>query len=209
MQVVTTSDPYVMAHDLDTGAEPTSGGTGAGNSNNWTSHMGATGTLTGWESSGILTIANGGWDNPYTGSLDEVRVYTRALSGTEVGQHNSGMFTNDTGLTLHLSMNDDITVDGATQLRAKHLDQDYGDALLSHKTHSLTMLQFLPALAQVIELGPDASNIDGQGIIDLLDFSMLADDYNAVGKSLWGDINGDDTVDMADTAEMVQYWLGQ
>jgi hypothetical protein len=104
-------------------------------------------------------------------------------------------------------MNDNISTDGQKRLRARHLDEDYGDATLCHKQFALSMLQFLPALAQTVELSPDAANLDGSGLINFIDYSVLAGDFQTQGMSLRGDITGDGAVNLKDIAVFAEFWL--
>jgi hypothetical protein len=52
-----------------------------------------------------------------------------------------------------------------------------------------------------------AANLDGLGLIDLWDFSILALDWQESGTGLPGDINGDKVVDFKDLEIVTYYWL--
>jgi hypothetical protein len=204
--VVVTQDGAAVKIYID-GAEDVAASGPQGTT--WTSHLGSTDPTTGWSFSGELTVADGIWDVPYIGCIDEVRVYNRALSSVEVAEHFAGTFNNNTDLVLYLPMEEDTNVDAVTALQARHLDEDYGRATLYHRDHSTRMFQFLPSLAQAILLNAEAANLDGLGPVDYVDYSLLAQDYPEQGKSLWGDINGDNVVNLDDVSVFSEFWLGQ
>ncbi|MDP2663869.1 MAG: LamG-like jellyroll fold domain-containing protein, partial [bacterium] len=55
------------------------------------------------------SIAVGAWvstGSKMNGLIDEVRIYNRALSPTEVAEHYTGIFTDETGLVLNLPMDE-------------------------------------------------------------------------------------------------------
>lgn len=49
---------------------------------------------------------DGGYEYYFDGLIDEVRIYNRALSPTEIDEHYNGIFENETGLKLHLPMDE-------------------------------------------------------------------------------------------------------
>lgn len=53
------------------------------------------------------------------------------------------------------------------------------------------------------------ANIDGIGVVNILDFALLAGDWMEASPSLAGDIYSDGTVDIMDLQLMAQYWLSQ
>jgi len=44
----------------------------------------------------------------FNGTIDEVRIYNRALSGQEISEHYQGIYSNETGLVLHLGFDGNI-----------------------------------------------------------------------------------------------------
>jgi len=53
----------------------------------------------------------------------------------------------------------------------------------------------------------EAANCDGVGLINFLDFSILASDWRETGTSLEGDINSDEVVDFNDLEILAYHWL--
>ncbi len=51
------------------------------------------------------------------------------------------------------------------------------------------------------------ADIDGDGIIDSIDFTLLADNFNADGPGLLGDTNSDESVDIFDAMTVCDNWL--
>jgi len=51
------------------------------------------------------------------------------------------------------------------------------------------------------------ANLDGLGLVNFEDFTILAEDWQLTGPGLPGDITGNEVVDIYDLAEIVQYWL--
>lgn len=52
-----------------------------------------------------------------------------------------------------------------------------------------------------------ASNLDGFDLVDFLDFSILASDWQESGTAPAGDINGDEAVDANDLEILAYHWL--
>ena len=74
---------------------------------------------------------------PFNGTIDEVRIYNRSLSASEVSQHYRGTFSNETGLVLYQNFNvTDVT--NATVLYDKSGEGNngtfYDDNLTYHNT---------------------------------------------------------------------------
>ena len=53
-----------------------------------------------------------------------------------------------------------------------------------------------------------AANLDGLGVVDLVDFSTVAGDWQNQNGTYVGDVNGNGDVDMVDLEIVARYWLG-
>ena len=52
----------------------------------------------------------------------------------------------------------------------------------------------------------DAANLDGIGLVDFNDFSILSNDWMETGPGMSGDIDGDEIVDQDDLSWLTDYW---
>ncbi len=52
-----------------------------------------------------------------------------------------------------------------------------------------------------------AANLDGNGLIGLVDFAILSGDWNISGPALAGDVNGSGSVNLTDLQILAGYWL--
>lgn len=52
-----------------------------------------------------------------------------------------------------------------------------------------------------------AANLDGTGLIDLMDYWLLASEWQVAGPGLDGDVNGDAAVNLTDLEIVVRFWL--
>lgn len=112
------------------------------NSNYWTSHL---------VFKGGCRFGISHWGK-FTGSLDEIRFYNRALSDDEIRNHYAGLFESNNGLMLHLSFDEER--DGVL---IEFNDRYYNSTTFINYVKqqpkegfdprdSLNMLQFLPVL---------------------------------------------------------------
>jgi hypothetical protein len=120
--VVVTQDGSALRIYLD-GEDARAEGT---NSGAWTGHLSLAGGAVGW----------GHW-NGMVGAVDEVRIYDRALTAEEAGEHFRGSFKDESGLLAWWSFDDAFDTEAL-----EWLVTTYGVDTSPHS--SLDLLQFLP-----------------------------------------------------------------
>lgn len=125
-------------------------------------------------------------------ALDEIRIYMRSFGEDEIKQlyySNLSKYDRD---KWDLYVNQSNLTNGTYTYRAFALQ---GDKIRSTESRNITVVRKCPYLG------------DANPIVDLVDFSILAYQWQQWGQGLESDLNGDEIVDIRDLEILTQYWL--
>jgi|GEM_PF-2773598 len=171
--VVVTQDGFGAKIYID-GANSNATGT---NSNYWTNHL----TLSGF------WVGKGHWSQ-FKGKIDEIRVYNRSLTSTEVQEHYNANFSNNDGLVSYWPFDDEPN-QTVIDFFNEYYKGEYG------KNDSLNLLKFLPSFnnglnsdlpglmafakhwlgTSSVQNWAEGADLNGDKIINLADFVIFAD----------------------------------
>lgn len=140
------------------------------------------------ESTILIGTGENPGNHPTEGIIDEVAIYKRALTATEILNHyQNGLKGKGLG---YVYMGDGIgdTCDNCPQVRNPSQTDSDGDGA-----------------GDACEC--EGANLNGIDPVDFIDFALLADSWSATGLDIGADVNRDGSVNLIDLSKFADYWL--